>query len=153
MYHLQELKNQAQKDRDVPYIYTQFDICNYLNAIGNGTGNPLSRMRNSVALALNDLDKLPKYIVVPFDERFISLIENKFDAQLIINWLMRKYSKMPAGRKAKLLIKAIDPAGQNEKIRSSGNLQEQKKDFQQNFRSDSTQIQQILPHKCRQNSP
>ena len=110
MGFLQQIKNEAKKEREVPYMYRKYDIFEFYNAIGSGAGNPLSRIRNALGLALNEhMDRLPKYVICFLDEKLIQLVETKFDAELLIDWIFKEYYRSIAIRKDDLDDKAVDP--------------------------------------------
>ena len=107
---LQELKNEAKEESQVPHLYKEYDVFSFFPAIGDRLhkmgGNPMLRLMNAFTEAINKFDKLPRFIVILFDQELIKHADSKADMIVIISSLNKESNKMIDSCKAKLLSKA-----------------------------------------------
>ena len=80
---LQNLCSEATTDAEMPYLYAKYDLISFFQAIGDRLhkqgGNPLTRLRNSLAEGLNRYNHLPKFLIIIFDFELLKLAEGKND--------------------------------------------------------------------------
>ena len=94
------------------YIAENYDILAYTNDDDNVVKSALGRMHNAMAIALNENEKLPKYVPVVMESDIIRCI--KYDKPgltelygLALHWLMDEYHEAIVARKGMLPSKAV----------------------------------------------
>ena len=83
---LQTIKNKAiLQKRDPPYIFQCFNISVHY---GSAVNNPINRMLSPLAEAFNEMDRLPKYIMIIPDVDIVKSIPDWAGASVIIGALL-----------------------------------------------------------------
>ena len=102
-----------QHTRFDSYVASNYDILAYTNDNDSAVKSVLGKFRNAMAIALNENDKLPKYILVVFDTdlmRSIDLENGKPGLSelygRVLNYLFEEYHAAIISRKEQLPSKA-----------------------------------------------
>ena len=106
----ESIKLKAKKDRNIPPLYIQeyYNVIPYY--VTSGVPNVAARLVNSLVEALNERDRLPKFIIVMIDRDLIMNIDVfQNDAVKVLRdvtqWVVHQMNILVRRRKAELLEK------------------------------------------------
>ena len=83
---LQQMKNETQMQKEVPYLYRFFDVYSYFpSLLAVEDQNHLSTLRESFKEAMNARVKLPKYILLFFGHHWMKHLGSVQDASRMLD--------------------------------------------------------------------
>ena len=106
---LQQLKEEARSDREVPSVYSKFDVYTYGSDLISEIRNPLTRLHNNLIKALDERVKLPKIVVVWLDLELMNVQQTDEDVHKLVKWILTEFTRAMEGSKDALPDKAYDP--------------------------------------------